>query len=108
MSTVSDDKSLPKSERKRLQVVHSRESSSDTKLIKMADKLNNLSDLLAVQPKGWDHKRIQGYFVWSKAVIDSCRGTNEMLENMLGMLLLWCFGDLVLLSIILSNDVLSV
>jgi len=87
VSTVSDDKSLVKAERKRLQVVHARESSSDTKLIKMADKMHNLTDLTKVQPTGWDEKRVQGYFVWSKKVIDGCRGTNEMLENMLDSLL---------------------
>ena len=52
----------------------------------MADKLHNLSDLIKIQPIGWDEKRVQGYFVWSKAVIDGCRGINEMLENMLDTL----------------------
>ena len=87
VSSVSDDKSLVKSERKRLQVIHARESSYETKLIKMADKMHNLSDLIKIQPTGWDEKRVQGYCVWSKAVIDGCRGTNEMLENMLDTLL---------------------
>jgi guanosine-3',5'-bis(diphosphate) 3'-pyrophosphohydrolase len=86
VSTVSDDKTLVKAERKRLQVIHARESSSETKLIKMADKMHNLTDLTKIQPTGWDEKRVQGYFVWSKAVIDGCRGTNEMLENMLDKL----------------------
>ena len=83
VSSVSDDKSLPKAERKRLQVVHVKTASKDTKLIKMADKLDNLTDLTKTQPKGWTSKRVQGYFVWSREVIDACRGTNNELEQRL-------------------------
>ncbi|XP_021564337.1 guanosine-3',5'-bis(diphosphate) 3'-pyrophosphohydrolase MESH1 isoform X3 [Carlito syrichta] len=49
---VTDDKSLPKLERKRLQVVHAPHSSPGAKLVKLADKLYNLRDINRCTPKG--------------------------------------------------------
>ncbi|KAF1534639.1 Guanosine-3',5'-bis(diphosphate) 3'-pyrophosphohydrolase MESH1, partial [Eudyptula minor] len=42
---VTDDKALPKMERKRLQVERAPGSSPRAKLVKLADKLHNLRDL---------------------------------------------------------------
>lgn len=50
---VSDDKTLPQKERKRLQVVHAKQSSYEAKLVKLADKLYNLRDLGRCAPEGW-------------------------------------------------------
>lgn len=49
---VTDDKSLPKLERKRLQVEHAPHRSQQAKLVKLADKLYNLRDLNRCTPKG--------------------------------------------------------
>lgn len=49
---VTDDKSLPKQERKRLQVEHAPHCSRQAKLVKLADKLYNLRDLNACTPVG--------------------------------------------------------
>lgn len=49
----SDDKSLPKMERKRLQIVHAKDSSFEAKLVKLADKLYNLRDLERCTPDKW-------------------------------------------------------
>lgn len=49
---VTDDKSLPKEERKRLQVVHAPHRSHQAKLVKLADKLYNLRDLNRCTPTG--------------------------------------------------------
>ena len=49
---VTDDKSLPKQERKRLQVEHAPHCSQQAKLVKLADKLYNLRDLNRCTPKG--------------------------------------------------------
>lgn len=54
---VTDDKSLPKQERKRLQIVHAKDSSYEAKLVKLADKLYNLRDLERVAPEGWTDVR---------------------------------------------------
>ena len=42
---VSDDKSLPKKERKRLQVLHSPTLSPKAKMLKMSDKICNVRDI---------------------------------------------------------------
>lgn len=52
VSEVTDDKSLPKQERKRLQVDHAPHSSNQAKLVKLADKLYNLRDLNRCTPVG--------------------------------------------------------
>ncbi|XP_055571828.1 guanosine-3',5'-bis(diphosphate) 3'-pyrophosphohydrolase MESH1 [Falco biarmicus] len=49
---VTDDKTLPKMERKRLQVEHAPGSSPQAKLVKLADKLYNLRDLNRCTPEG--------------------------------------------------------
>ena len=78
---VTDDKTLPKSERKRLQIEHASHASTPAKLIKLADKISNLRDIVNCPPLDWDSKRKQEYFDWAKKVVDEIRGTNEVLEN---------------------------
>lgn len=78
---VTDDRSLPSDERKRLQIVHAPTASHGAKLVKLADKLYNLRDLCKGTPKGWTHKRCEEYFKWSKKVVDGLRGTCLALEN---------------------------
>ncbi|XP_075860849.1 guanosine-3',5'-bis(diphosphate) 3'-pyrophosphohydrolase MESH1 isoform X1 [Microcebus murinus] len=50
---VTDDKTLPKMERKRLQVEQAPHSSPGAKLVKLADKLYNLRDLNRCTPEGF-------------------------------------------------------
>lgn len=49
---LTDDKTLAKAERKRLQVERAAHSSPGAKLVKLADKLYNLRDLARCTPKG--------------------------------------------------------
>jgi len=77
---VTDNKSLSKVERKKLQIVNAPHKSHAAKLVKLADKLDNLTDLLKETPKGWNQQVIYGYFVWSYKVVEGLRGTNEKLE----------------------------
>ncbi|GAB6032108.1 Guanosine-3',5'-bis(diphosphate) 3'-pyrophosphohydrolase MESH1 [Chamberlinius hualienensis] len=77
---VTDDKSLPYEERKRLQIVHAPKSSHKAKLVKLGDKLYNLRDLNKSIPKGWSEDRVENYFKWAKEVVDGIRGANEKLE----------------------------
>lgn len=80
---MTDDKSLPKAERKRLQVVNAPGKSTQAKLVKLADKLYNLRDLQRETPIGWTEKRIQEYFEWAAQVVAGCMGTNTALEKAL-------------------------
>ena len=77
---VTDDKSLPKAERKRLQVEHAATMSEAAKLVKLADKICNLRDMSDHPPAKWDLARRREYFEWAKAVIDRLRGVHPQLE----------------------------
>ncbi|XP_041755629.1 guanosine-3',5'-bis(diphosphate) 3'-pyrophosphohydrolase MESH1-like, partial [Coregonus clupeaformis] len=78
---VTDDKALPKQERKRQQVEHAPHASHQAKLVKLADKLYNLRDLNRCTPTGWTAERVQEYFVWAAQVVRGLRGTNPALEG---------------------------
>lgn len=62
VSEVTDDKTLPKEERKRLQIEHSSHISHEAKQVKLADKIYNLRDLQKSIPIGWTSKRVEEYF----------------------------------------------
>ncbi|XP_009198193.1 guanosine-3',5'-bis(diphosphate) 3'-pyrophosphohydrolase MESH1 isoform X1 [Papio anubis] len=80
---VTDDKTLPKLERKRLQVEQAPHSSPGAKLVKLADKLYNLRDLNRCTPEGWSEHRVQEYFEWAAQVVKGLQGTNRQLEEAL-------------------------
>ncbi|MGI8839577.1 MAG: HD domain-containing protein [Caulobacteraceae bacterium] len=77
---VTDDKSLEKAERKRLQVEHAGDASVGAKIIKIADKTSNLRALAASPPVGWAAARKAEYLAWARHVVDRCRGVNPWLE----------------------------
>jgi guanosine-3',5'-bis(diphosphate) 3'-pyrophosphohydrolase len=74
VAEVTDDKRLPKAERKRLQIEHAPHISREAKLVKLADKLCNVRDVAERPPAGWDLGRRREYFDWAKQVIDGLRG----------------------------------
>lgn len=76
---VTDDKALPKEARKQLQIEHSPHISREAKLVKLADKISNLRDLLA-SPPDWPVERKQAYFHWACQVVDGLRGIHPGLE----------------------------
>jgi guanosine-3',5'-bis(diphosphate) 3'-pyrophosphohydrolase len=77
---VTDDKRLPKKERKRLQVKHASTISRDAQLVKLADKIVNLRDVAKRAPVTWDLARRREYFDWAKQVVDRLRGAHPRLE----------------------------
>ena len=81
VSEVTDDKSLPKQERKRLQVEHTPRLSDMAKQIKIADKTCNVRDIGSKPPADWDQARRKEYFDWAEAVVAGCRGVNKGLED---------------------------
>jgi len=78
---VTDDKSLPKEERKRLQIVEAPHKSYGAKLIKLADKACNVRNLVSMPPKDWSLERRQEYLLWGEKVVAGLRGTNPALED---------------------------
>ncbi len=79
---VTDDKALPKAERKRLQIEHAAHISRRAKLVKLADKICNLRDITASPPADWSIVRKQEYFEWAKSVVDRLRGVHPGLEHL--------------------------
>jgi len=81
VAEVTDDKSLPKEERKQLQIEHSRGLSIPAKQIKIADKICNVRDVIYAPPPNWSMERRREYLQWAKKVVEGCRGSNANLER---------------------------
>ena len=77
---VTDDKTLPKQERKQAQVDHAAGISDKAKLVKLADKISNLRDVANSPPPDWSLERRREYYDWAKVVIDRLRGVDARLE----------------------------
>jgi len=80
---LSDDKTLPSPIRKQQQIEHAPHASHKAKLVKLADKLYNLRDLVRSTPEGWTEQRVNEYFAWAARVVDGLRGTNQLMEDKL-------------------------
>jgi guanosine-3',5'-bis(diphosphate) 3'-pyrophosphohydrolase len=78
---VSDDKTLPKQERKRLQVEHAPHLSQRAKQLKLADKTCNLQDVIDSPAVGWSLERRIDYLDWTEKSAVGCRGVNAALEE---------------------------
>ncbi|CAN5688008.1 HD domain-containing protein [soil metagenome] len=78
---VTDDKSLPKAERKQLQIEHAPHLSDGAKLVKLGDKISNIRDVLENPPDGWSDERRREYIGWGEKVVNGLRGANRELEN---------------------------
>jgi GTP diphosphokinase / guanosine-3',5'-bis(diphosphate) 3'-diphosphatase len=81
VAECSDDKKLSKLERKQAQIDHAAKLSRAARLVKLADKIANVSDIEGAPPAGWSLERKREYFDWSKAVVDQMRGTHPTLEG---------------------------
>lgn len=79
---VTDDKSLEKRERKRLQVEQAPHKSDNAKKLKIADKIMNVRDITNNPPTWWSLQRILDYFEWAEKVVAGLRGVNKRLEDM--------------------------
>lgn len=77
---VTDDKSLPKEVRKELQVEHAPHKTRNAKLLKLADKISNVQDIITSPPRDWSLERKQEYLLWTEKVVAGLRGVNEKLE----------------------------
>ena len=68
---VTDDKRLPKQERKVRQVEHAAHLRPKARSVKLADKIANLRDIADSPPIRWSLSRRQEYFDWAKQVVDN-------------------------------------
>ncbi len=81
VAEVTDDKSLPKAERKQSQVDKAPTKSARGRLLKIADKTSNLRSLVTSPPADWDSTRALDYIDWAERVVAGCRGLNSSLEK---------------------------
>jgi GTP diphosphokinase / guanosine-3',5'-bis(diphosphate) 3'-diphosphatase len=79
---VTDDKTLDKKERKRLQVENASHKSVNAKKLKIADKIMNIRDIAENPPVEWQLERISAYFDWAENVVSGLRGVNKKLEDL--------------------------
>jgi len=78
---VTDDKNLPKKVRRREQENTVSQQSHGAKLIRIADKISNVHDLLYAPPAGWDSETQIEYLDWTERVIKKIKGVNPDLEH---------------------------
>jgi guanosine-3',5'-bis(diphosphate) 3'-pyrophosphohydrolase len=78
---VTDDKSLPKQVRKQLQVETAPHKTQNAKLLKLADKICNIHDIITSPPADWPQERKQEYLLWTEKVVAGLRGVNEAMET---------------------------
>jgi (p)ppGpp synthase/HD superfamily hydrolase len=76
---VTDEKSLPKSERKQIESAPNK--SREAKLIKLADKTSNLRAVAQSPASDWSLERRREYIDWAKSVVAGLRGTSPWLEQ---------------------------
>lgn len=80
VAEVTDDKSLPKPERKRLQVETTPKKSREAKMIKLADKISNLRSLALSPPSEWSDQRRGEYVSWASEVAAGAFGISAWLD----------------------------
>lgn len=79
---MTDDKSLPKAERKRLQVVNAPHKSKGAKLIKLCDKICNVTDVMKDPPIHWSLERRKEYYEWAEEVVKALECENSVLVQL--------------------------
>jgi guanosine-3',5'-bis(diphosphate) 3'-pyrophosphohydrolase len=77
----TDDMSLPKAERRRLQVINASHKSPSAKLIKIADKVSNIHARILPDPTTEERDDLVDYTNWAEQVVAGCRGGNAWLDN---------------------------
>ena len=77
---VTDDKTLEKDLRKQLQIDHAPELTPRAALVKLGDKIANVTDIYSKPPASWDLERRKAYLDWAENVISNCPPVNEALE----------------------------
>ena len=80
VAELTDDKSLPRAERKRLQVVNAPKKSVRAAVVKIADKMSNLRGILSSPPTDWSVQRRREYFDWARQVVDALTLPNQKLK----------------------------
>ncbi len=66
---LTDDKNLPKAERKQLQIDHAPDKTARAALVKLGDKTSNVKGIANSPPASWDAARCRAYLDWAENVV---------------------------------------
>ena len=69
VSELTDNKRLPKQERKLLQLENAHKKSPEAAFVKLADKTSNIGALIKSPPMGWSLPRRLDYISWATKVV---------------------------------------
>lgn len=78
---LTDRKELLKSMRKQMQVERAGMLSPEAKLIRLADKIDNVASLQTDPPEKWSWQRIREYVAWADRVVKNMGPVHPALEN---------------------------
>ncbi len=84
---LTDDRTLPKAERKRLQVEHAGKRSLRAQTIKLADKISNLRSIVNSPPAGWDSVKKHEYLDFCVRLYDQLTDPHPYLAAEFAVLL---------------------
>jgi len=79
---VTDDKTLDRRARKRMQVETAPKKSRRARMIKIADKIANLRSIAESPPLGWSGRKKLEYAAWAREVVAACGSTDPGLERL--------------------------
>lgn len=82
VAEVTDDTSLPRNERRRIQLERAGGVSHEAKLVKIADKISNIRDVASRPPTGWTLERRREYVLWAASVAHECAGVVPKLDEL--------------------------
>ena len=77
---VTDNKKLPKAERKQLQIKNAPKLTPRAKILKLTDN-SNLRSLATSPPADWPMQRRIDYVIWTTKVVQGLRGASDLLEQ---------------------------
>ena len=69
VAELTDDKSLPKADRKKLQIINAAKKSKEACVVKLADKTSNIGAIANSPPEDWSLDRRLKYIAWANTVV---------------------------------------
>ena len=78
---LTDNDMLTFSQSKQMQIENAPYLSKNATLVRIADKISNVSDVIENPPAEWNQKRCNKYVDWAEAVMNNCQKVNQDLEN---------------------------
>ena len=80
VAEVTDDKTLPKHQRKAQQIKNAPKKSGRAKILKLSDKTSNIRSIAKSPPADSSAERKPEYLGWAQAVANGLRGENDWIE----------------------------